>query len=59
MHEDEEGQLNIGEIYLYSGTEKQIAAEGNIGSGTDLSLHLPVCLFLTNEREYYGLFVWT
>ena len=58
MNADEEGQLYIGEVYLYSGAEKRIAAEGNIRSGKDLSLLLPVCIFLTKEREYYGLFVW-
>jgi len=51
MHADAEGQLYIGEVYLYSGAEKQIAAKGNTGSGKDLSLLLPVCLFLTKERE--------
>ena len=58
MHADAEGQLYTGEVYLYSGAEKQIAAEGNIGSGKDLSLLLSVCLFLTKERKYYGLLFW-
>ena len=58
MHADVEGQLYIGEVYLYSGAEKQIAAEGSTGSGKDFSLLLPICLFLTKERKYHGLFFW-